>query len=299
MIGPQGDRQCADRGCNCPLIRQWDHRNLRRHIVQNGSQMRQKVLIFGVGFLVGLSCLLGAALVHEVTTGTGKAPTEHVSGNLLPAVAGLSTAEPEASKAASSVEDQLKVTGWLSEIVPAVVRISTKSVTGSGVVIEPIGVVLTSAHVVGDNTHVQVLIENSKHLTGTVYRIDAIRDLALVHLPPGDYRSARLDQGPSVVLGAPVTAIGYPLDLAGPATVTAGIVSRILYQPDSEREVIQTDAAINLGNSGGPLLDASGQVIGIIASVFGEYKSRPTSGISYAVSISTITEDFLGFTPTE
>jgi serine protease Do len=153
--------------------------------------------------------------------------------------------------------------------------------------------------VVGDDAHVKVLVEDSKRLTGRVYRIDAARDLALVRLPSGDYRSASLGQGSDVILGAPATAIGYPLNLAGPATVTAGIVSRILYQPDVQRELIQTDAAINRGSSGGPLLDANGQVIGIMASVEAEYLSKPTSGISYAVSVGSIADDFLGSTLTQ
>ena len=57
--------------------------------------------------------------------------------------------------------------------------------------------------------------------------------------------------------------------------------------------MLQTDAAIHIGSSGGPIVGSNGEVIGIIASVLGEYKSFPTSGISYAVSVKTIRDDFL------
>lgn len=295
---PRGKPSVCRPGCNYRLSDNGITGTLAG-ILSEGSQMRQKVLIFSASFVVALICLLFATVVFEATTSMGKAPTEHASGNSLPAVTGPPATYTGASKAAYGTGGRLEARGWLSGIVPAVVRIFTNSGAGSGVVIEPIGVVLTSAHVVGDDTHVKVLVEDSKRLTGTVYRIDTTRDLALVRLPPGDYRSASLGQGSDVILGAPVTAIGYPLNLAGPATVTAGIVSRILYQPEFQREVIQTDAAINVGNSGGPLLDANGQVIGIIVSVLREYQSRPTSGISHAVSVSSITDDFLGSTLTQ
>ncbi len=256
--------------------------------------MRQKLILFAMGLLVGLSWPLGASAIPELITGSGRVPTEPVSGNPLPAVVGLAATESQASNVAVGGGDELSATGSLAIIIPAVVRVSSKFSAGSGVVIDPIGVVLTTAHLVGDSTHVQVLVENSKLLKGTVSRIDVIRDLALVELPRGDYRSAELGDASDIPLGAAVTAIGYPLNLGGPATVTTGVASRFFDEPKSSRKVIQTDAAINIGNSGGPLVDAGGRVIGIITSVLGEYKSRPTSGISYAVSVETIRDDFLG-----
>ena len=159
--------------------------------------------------------------------------------------------------------------------------------------IDPSGVVLTSAHLVGDSTKVAIVVEDTRLLVGTVIRIDETRDLALIELPPGSYPWAYLGDGSDVILGAPVFAVGYALNLEGSATVTTGIVSRVLYESEYQREVIQTDAAINLGTSGGPVVDANGKVIGIITSFLGEYESQDTRGIGFAVSINTIREDFL------
>ena len=124
-------------------------------------------------------------------------------------------------------------------------------------------------------------------------RVDMTRDLALIKLPNGTYHSAELGTEDEIFWGAPIYALGYPLNMPGPATVTTGIVSRYLDDPKLHRKLIQTDAAINLGNSGGPIVGAEGTVIGITASILGDYPSKPTEGISFAVSIATIREHFL------
>ena len=123
--------------------------------------------------------------------------------------------------------------------------------------------------------------------------LDELRDLAPV--AAASRQISLGEAGPQLRrrAGSLVSAIGYPLNLAGPATITTGVVSRLLDEPESRREVLQTDAAIHIGSSGGPIVGSNGEVIGIIASVLGEYKSFPTSGISYAVSVKTIRDDFL------
>jgi S1-C subfamily serine protease len=128
---------------------------------------------------------------------------------------------------------------------------------------------------------------------GRVTRLDSTRDLALIQLPPGVYPWANLASGADFFLGAPVFAIGYPINLPGPATITQGIVSRLLAESSSRGEIIQTDADINLGNSGGPLVDSQGRLMGIITTVLGEYQAKPIRGIGFAVSIKTIREELL------
>ena len=214
-----------------------------------------------------------------------------------PTLAGLDAEGflPIGSEQGSIVQTGSTVT--LQDVLPAVVRVRTKSDAGSGVIIDPSGLVLTTAHTVGDRLQVQVRVGDRTSLAGTVLRVDKSRDLALVELPPGVYRSAELGSGSDIVWGGPVVGISYPLNLPGPATVTTGVVSRVFDEPDLHRQVIQTDAAINIGSSGGPLLDRRGRVIGLIGSVLGEYRSFPTNGISYAVSAETIRTDFLGLEP--
>ena len=91
-------------------------------------------------------------------------------------------------------------------------------------IIDPAGVVLTSSHVVVGSALVSVLIEGENPLIGDVFRVDEEAGLALVRIPSGVYHSAELGTEVDVALGAPVYAIGFPLNMAGPASITAGVV---------------------------------------------------------------------------
>ena len=181
----------------------------------------------------------------------------------------------------------------LEDVAHAVVQILTESSGGSGVVIDPDGVVLTSAHLVHENEHVTIRIGDEELLVGTVSQVDMKWDLALMRLPPGAYHSAELGTEADIWLGAPVYSVGYPHNMDGPPTITRGVVSRYLEEPKSGRRIIQTDAAINLGNSGGPLLDSRGRVIGIVVSILEDYPSAASIGISFAVSVDTIRNEFV------
>ena len=249
-------------------------------------------LAVAVGVLAAMTWTQAISPTLEPTKDWGEAADGFRQRDLSPQLVGISPAD---SLARSAVGDQppLPAAFILEEVTPAVVRISTKTVAGSGVIIDPAGILLTSAHIVSDNEVVRVMVEKKEPLVGTVFRVDEARDLALVRLPPDIYHWAELDTRGELSLGAPVYALGYPLNMAGPATVTAGVVSRYFDEPSSGRRIIQTDAAINLGNSGGPILNKEGRVIGITTSILGDYPSRPTTGISFAVSIGTITDHFL------
>ena len=247
----------------------------------------------GLGVTVAIIPLLSGTDPIEVRMATFDPSTDPPAPTLTGLDAGGFLAI--GSEQGSTVRTGSTVT--LQDVLPAVVRVRTRSDAGSGVIIDPSGLVLTTAHTVGDSLQVEVRVGDRTSLTGTVLRVDKSRDLALIELPPGVYRSAELGSGSDIVWGGPVVGISYPLNLPGPATVTTGVVSRVFDEPDLGRQVVQTDAAINIGSSGGPLLDRHGKVIGLISSVLGEYRSFPTSGISYAVSIETIRADFLGIEP--
>ena len=255
--------------------------------------MRKNLFLFALGVLVGLSLLQGIAEISERITRAGNGPTQLMGGYVLPAVVENPATQPPASSAAFDGTEQLDVTDGLAGAIGAAVRVLTESAAGSGVVIDPAGLVLTSAHVVGESREAAVFTEDGRHLVGAVLKTDVRRDLALLSLPKGTYESALLGSIDNLALGAPLYVVGYPLNMAGPATVTKGVVSRYVEDSDLDREVIQTDASTNLGSSGGPVLDEGGRVIGIVASILGDYPSRPTSGISFAVSIATVREHLL------
>ena len=180
----------------------------------------------------------------------------------------------------------------IADAVSSVVRIQSGVGSGSGVVIDPTGLVVTSAHLVEGTRWVDVVIGEAIY-EGTVVGVDAELDLALIRLPEGSYPAAELGRAADIVLGGDVVAIGYPLELTGPPTATSGIVSRILYDAERHRQLVQTDASINRGNSGGALVNANGKVIGVITGFLGDGPPGIARGIAFAVSAETLREDFL------
>jgi S1-C subfamily serine protease len=169
--------------------------------------------------------------------------------------------------------------------------------TGSGFVIDEDGLILTNAHVVAAATEIQVTFSDSKTVSAEPVGKDLDTDLALLRVDPDAVELKPLDLGNSktVQVGDPTVAIGNPFGLE--RTLTTGVVSalqRRLTAPSGFTidNVIQTDAALNPGNSGGPLLDSSGRVIGINSQIAtgGGAGSGGSVGIGFAVPVNTAKE---------
>ncbi|MGI8585659.1 MAG: S1C family serine protease [Thermoleophilaceae bacterium] len=165
---------------------------------------------------------------------------------------------------------------------------------GSGVAITPDGFVLTSAHVVADSGRLgSARFADGRELQFTVVGRDTLSDLAVLRVDAGDLRPATLGDAERLAVGQLVVAIGSPYGFAG--SVTAGVVSALGRSlPTRSRaatriveSVIQTDAALNPGNSGGALVDGRGEVIGINTAVAGV-------GLGLAVPINEATRKILG-----
>jgi putative serine protease PepD len=162
--------------------------------------------------------------------------------------------------------------------------------TGSGFVIDDEGHIVTNQHVVGDADTVTVRFANGDEAQARVVGTDASTDVALLDLE-GDRDVTPLELGSAEALepGDAVAAIGSPFGLEG--TLTAGIVSaldRDIRAPNGFTidGAIQTDAALNGGSSGGPLLDSEGRVVGIASQI--ESRSGGNVGIGYAVPVETV-----------
>jgi putative serine protease PepD len=173
--------------------------------------------------------------------------------------------------------------------------------SGTGFVIDPSGLILTNNHVIDGAGSITVSFNGSNGPTRTasVVATDPTKDLALLKIDPGGMRlhALRIADTGGLQVGDPVYAIGNPFGLD--ETLTVGIVSaldRTIQAPDgaSIHGAIQTDAALNPGNSGGPLLDGSGRVIGVNSQIAtgsegsGFGGGGANTGVGFAVSGSTI-----------
>jgi putative serine protease PepD len=161
-------------------------------------------------------------------------------------------------------------------------------------VIDEEGLILTNAHVVEAATEIEVTFSDSHTVSATAVGKDADTDLALLRVDsdPEELHPLELGDSSTVQVGDPTIAIGNPFGLE--RTLTTGVVSalqRRLTAPSGFAidDVIQTDAALNPGNSGGPLLDANGRVIGINSQIAtgGAGSSGGSVGIGFAVPVNT------------
>jgi S1-C subfamily serine protease len=164
--------------------------------------------------------------------------------------------------------------------------------TGSGIVIDSNGTILTNWHVVENAIKVTVSLEKGKTVNAQVVGKDPSNDLAVLRIRPDGLALHPLSLGNSSAaqVGDPVLAIGNPFDLE--RTLTTGVISALQRQITAPNgftinNVLQTDAPINPGNSGGPLLDASGRVIGINSQIETGGTSGGSVGIGFAVPINT------------
>jgi len=173
----------------------------------------------------------------------------------------------EASSASVATDFYGTLPNLVERVEPSVVTILTTAGLGSGVVYKDGDVIVTNEHVVGDQKDVQLGLADGTRIPGTVLATDVTTDLALVKASRNNLPVAKFQQT-LPRQGAFVMAIGSPLGLSN--TVTAGVVSGLNRQiPGSAQQsramvdLIQTDAAISPGNSGGALIDGNGQVVGV------------------------------------
>lgn len=170
--------------------------------------------------------------------------------------------------------------------IPAVVTISVGSSSGSGTIVSPEGLILTNNHVIrrASGGVVNVRTTQGDRYTGQVIATDPQNDLALIRLNTSDrLPTIPLSRAETIQVGQRVFAIGSPFGLSG--TLTTGILSRIGRNGD-----LQTDAALNPGNSGGPLLNSRGELIGVNKAILSN--GGGNVGIGFATS-AVVAQNFI------
>jgi serine protease Do len=192
-------------------------------------------------------------------------------------------------------DDASDVQAVLDEVQDSVVTIQTSGYAqgsvfegaGTGVVLSEDGLILTNAHVVAGSDGISVRMFDGSQHDATLVGSASDRDLALIQVAGAEgLRPATLGTSADLEVGEPVIAIGNALNLGGLPSVTTGIVSavdRSISSPEGSLSgLIQTDAAINVGNSGGPLVDANGEVVGINTAIL-----EDTQNLGFAIDIDS------------
>ena len=255
------------------------------------------VAVLFVVALVG--SVLGSALTYAALLGTGQI---HGNSNNVAAASPTPLPVASASPGPHLGVDSTDVTSAAQQVSPAVVTITVETAAatdplslpetgiGSGIIYDSAGWILTNRHVVADATTVTVDLNDGRQVTGTVYGVDTLTDLAIVKIDADNLHSAPIGDSTLLQPGQTAIVIGSALGTFT-NSVTSGVISalgRTLVTTDPLsgerrrlRNLIQTDAAINPGNSGGPLVNANGEVVGVSTAY-----AEGAQGIFFAIPIN-------------
>ncbi|MBW3626895.1 MAG: S1C family serine protease, partial [Actinobacteria bacterium] len=242
-----------------------------------------------------VSGLVGAALTLGVVASTGALHDRGTSaGVVVPRSAPPAAAEADAGDGVVAIAET---------VGPAIARVEVSGPqrsTGSGVVFTEDGHVLTNAHVVEGAQSIDVVLADGSEHRGRLVGSDPLTDIAVVAIEAeGPFAVAALGSAADLRVGQSTVAIGSPLGLIGGASVTTGVVSalgRRVPSPDGPPllDMIQTDAAIAPGSSGGALLDRSGSVIGITTAIALSQEGADGFGFATPIDIArAVAEDIM------
>ncbi len=243
---------------------------------------------------IGIGAMLGGhpAVAQDQLQGA-RAPEAvpasfaEIARRVAPAVVNIETfsAAPEVAEKDKDDKDDPSASNPLFELFRRQLRRPSRGI-GSGFIVDPKGYILTNQHVIDDATRISVSLSTGERFRGKVIGVDRETDLAVIKIEaPRELPTLKLGDSDAAQVGDWVLAVGSPFGLD--QTVTAGIISkkqRESQPPFTFQRFLQTDAAINRGNSGGPLVNMRGEAIGVnsqIATSTGDY-----NGVGFALPAS-------------
>ncbi len=247
---------------------------------------------------------LGLAAMTFSGCSIGTAAEENTAPETAPAAS--APAAPAAAPAAGGQLSAARNTPAVrvaASVGPTVVGITNKAVArdwfnnpvetegvGSGVVFRKDGYIVTNNHVISGAQELIVSLADGRSLKGKLIGADELTDIAVVKVDADDLPTAAFGNSDDVVVGEPAIAIGNPMGLEFQGSVTVGVISalnRTLEISDKRVKLLQTDAAISPGNSGGALVNADGVVIGINSA---KLAANGVEGMGFAIPINTVQE---------
>ena len=250
-------------------------------------QSRRYLFILGSLLVLVTGMLVGLVISSGGTNQVSDVPPD-IASQLT-----VSSADVESSPAPTSDEPVASVA---ETVAPSVVRIDTATGTGSGIIYDQNGSVVTNAHVVLGADTVEIQLADGTRATGKVLGSDPAVDIAIVQIQENlNFRKATFATLDTIRVGQLAVAIGSPFGLE--QSVTAGIVSAVnravptLNVENGSRtvlEMIQTDAPINPGNSGGALVDRQGRVVGMNTLIRTDGNVEGNLGVGFAIPTDTI-----------
>ena len=282
------------------------------------------VIALVLGLFIGFSGIISVLSLMNIPLFAEPAPTElsspvsfYVSGDGVVSAEPVSTEPPETmapqrfegvptnlviTASPQAVENIAEVPGAISwqevyeQVMPSVVSITCYSghtvSTGTGVIMDASGYIITNAHVVEDAQQIELLLTDGRKLSARCVGADKWSDLAVLKVNALNLTPAQFGDSTALRVGDEVVAIGDPLGAQLRGTMTTGIISGInrdIQVGNYTLTLLQTTAALNSGNSGGPLVNCYGQVVGINTMKIGDYASSAgVEGLGFAIPITSV-----------
>ena len=251
----------------------------------NIKKWKPCMLVAAVSFAAGAALFSGCTGSARESLGNGIPSSVEQKGNVkisearnTPAV----RAAKQVGPAVVGITNKAVARDWFNN------QIQIEQGVGSGVIFRSDGYIVTNYHVVAGAKEILVSLSDGRSLKGKLIGADELTDIAVVKVDAGSLSAAPFGNSDDIVVGEPAIAIGNPMGLEFQGSVTVGVISALNRTLDiSERrlKLIQTDAAISPGNSGGALVNADGYVIGINSA---KIAAGGVEGMGFAIPVNTV-----------